>query len=228
MQPPYPPARAVDGRNSDCYCSYMRFSLRLILLPALSIAGVLAQPVSIGAIAGVPLLYPAPAPCCSVQNYTDESRPYTVGPSVEFRLPAGFAVEIDALYRRLGVRYSGLTVFASYDAFTGRARGNAWEFPLLAKYYFRRGESWQPFAGAGPAMRWLRATDRSDNVGLFGSSYQSVDSFQQFITGETVAGGVRFRSGRVQWLPQFRYSRWNGSGLLTQSNEATILLGIAF
>jgi hypothetical protein len=103
----------------------------------------------------VPLNYPAPSPCCSIQNYTDESRPYTVGPSVEFRLPAGFAIEIDALYRRLGLRDSGLTAFTSYDAFTDRWRGNAWEFPLLGKYYFRKRERWQPFAGAGMGMRYL-------------------------------------------------------------------------
>jgi hypothetical protein len=52
----------------------------------------------------VPLNYPAPFPRCSIQNYKDESRPYTIGPSVEFRLPVGFAVEIDALYRRLGLQ----------------------------------------------------------------------------------------------------------------------------
>jgi Outer membrane protein beta-barrel domain len=206
----------------------MTRAVALISLITWNALPALAQSFSFGVTGGVPLNYPAPSPCCSIQNYTDESRPYTIGPSVEFRLPAGFAIEIDALYRRLGLRDAGLTVFTSYDAFTTRWRGNVWEFPLLGKYYFRKHERWQPFLGAGMAMRYLSRQSQGNNVGLFGSFYASHYSDNQFIFGETGAVGIRLRTGRVQWLPQFRYTRWNGSGILTESNEAAILLGIAF
>ncbi len=176
----------------------------------------------------MPLIYPAPSPCCSIRNYTDESRPYTLGPSVEFRLPAGFAIEIDALYRRLGLRDSGVTAFTAYDVFSDRWRGNAWEFPVLAKYYFRTRERWQPFVGAGMAMRYLSRQHQGNEAGLFGSFYEVHQSNRQLIAGETGAAGIRFRTGRIEWLPQFRYSRWNASGILTESNEAEILVGIAF
>jgi hypothetical protein len=200
----------------------------LISLIAWSALPALGQPLSFGVIGGVPLNYPAPSPCCSVQNYTDESRPYTVGPSIEFRLPAGFAIELDALYRRLGLRDSGLTAFTSYDAFTERWRGNVWEFPVLAKFYFHTRERWQPLAGAGMGMRYLSREAHGNHVGALGSFYESHYSDNQFIAGETGAVGIRFRMGRVDWLPQFRYTRWNASGILTESNEAEILLGIAF
>jgi hypothetical protein len=163
-----------------------------------------------------------------VQQYTDESPPYTVGPSVEFRLPAGFAIEIDALYRRLGLRDSGLTVFTEYDAFTDRWRGNAWEFPLLPKYYFRRRERWQPFVGAGMAMRYLSRQHQGNEAGLYGSFYEIHQSDRQFIVGETAGAGIRIRTGHIEWLPQFRYTRWNASGILTEPNQAEVLLGIAF
>jgi hypothetical protein len=135
---------------------------------------------------------------------------------------------MDALYRRLGLRDSGLSVFTSYDAFTDRWRGNAWEFPLLAKYYFRHRDSWQPFVGVGVAMRYLSRQHQGNETGLYGTFYEIHQSDQQFIGGETAAAGIRIRTGRLKWLPQFRYTRWNASGILTQSNEATILLGIAF
>jgi hypothetical protein len=142
-------------------------------------------------------------PCCSIQNYKDESRPYTIGPSIEFRLPAGFAVEIDALYRRVGLRDSGLSVFPSYDAFTGRWRGSAWEFPLLAKYYFRTRERWQPFLGAGMAMRYLSRQHQGNEAGLFGSFYGIHESDRPFTAGETGAAGIRFRAGRAEWFRNF-------------------------
>ena len=35
-----------------------------------------------------------------------ESSPFLIGPTVEVRLPASFAIEASALYRRLGYTYS--------------------------------------------------------------------------------------------------------------------------
>src|SRR5690242_12733639 len=56
---------------------------------------------------------------------------YIIGPSFELRLPAGFGLEVDALYRRFNYD----TSFNLVDVFTNnRTTGNAWEFPLLAKY----------------------------------------------------------------------------------------------
>src|SRR5207244_8595029 len=56
---------------------------------------------------------------------------YIIGPTVELRLPAGFGLEVDALYRRFNYN----TSFNLVDVFTNnRTTGNAWEFPLLAKY----------------------------------------------------------------------------------------------
>jgi hypothetical protein len=53
-----------------------------------------AQLISIGAVGGVPI--------ADTTGYNSESRPYIVGGSAEIRLPAGFALEADALYRRVG------------------------------------------------------------------------------------------------------------------------------
>jgi hypothetical protein len=64
----------------------------LVLILGIRIAS--AQAVSIGIKGGIPI--------GGTIGQQDESRPYIVGPSIEVRLPAGFAIEVDALYRRIG------------------------------------------------------------------------------------------------------------------------------
>ncbi len=72
----------------------------------------------------------------------DESRPYLVGPSVEFRLPAGLAIEADALYQRIGntvsfgygqgviLASSGYSMLSPILPFISRERGKrSWSSP---------------------------------------------------------------------------------------------------
>src|SRR3954447_13630989 len=97
-----------------------------------------AQNVSIGGKIGVPFADP--------MGRYGESRPYTFGPTVEVRLPAGFAIEGSALYRRLGSTAALNCGPAASSHIVNRARGNAWEFPVIGKYYFREHrERWQPY-----------------------------------------------------------------------------------
>ena len=183
-----------------------------------------AQLVSVGAIGGVP------TPNTSGTN--NESPPYTVGGSVEFHLPAGFSLEADALYRRLGdtsiaVYLSG-SVLGSY---TNRQRGNAWQFPLLGKYYFRRTSAWQPFVGTGFAFETIGVHDVSNGfTNPFAATAGSVvNNYRAPLeVGAVFAGGVRFHAGRFSILPQVRYTRWGGANVLTRNNETSFLLGFAF
>jgi hypothetical protein len=183
----------------------LRTQLLLVLIAITAAAG-FAQTVSVGVTGGVPLLYGVPSTPDALVSATDESRPYVVGPSIQLALPHGFAVELDALYRRLGERESGVTAFPTNVNSSDRWRGNAWEFPILGKYYFGKRERWQPFVGTGMAMRWLSRTHQGNETGLFGTSYVIHQSDEQFIAGETGAAGIRIRTGRIKWLPQFRYT----------------------
>src|SRR5690348_2799796 len=100
----------------------------LLLLCGIRIAS--AQAISIGVKAGVPFTD------AMIQS-NDESRPYIVGPSLEVRLPAGFAIEADALYRRIGSSQSAHFAVINGDigpffsSFSNRVRGNSWEFPVI-------------------------------------------------------------------------------------------------
>ena len=126
-----------------------------------------AQPLTIGAKLGVPFT--------NGTGSGDESRPWAAGPSVEVRLPAGFAVEASAIYRRIGQTFLfNFTTGANSSALlSDRMRGNAWEFPVLAKYYLRRPKSgWQPYLGAGWAFRTVGYRFDGNTVASFTDSYQ--------------------------------------------------------
>jgi len=197
-----------------------------------------AQLVSFGVKGGVPFLAP--------NQGGDESRPYIVGPSAEFRLPAGFAIEVDALYRRIGNTFrsdlpafigpgSSLGPFPTVGSYIDRQRGNYWEFPVLGKYYFRpRTTTSQPFFGTGWALRTVgfqedisqTVTDANGNAHSNSFRYHSRSDVG---AGAVFAAGVRLRAGRVVVMPEIRYTYWGSTAQFAlRRNEAAGLLGISF
>src|SRR5262245_61142180 len=124
--------------------------MRPLIILLTIFGGAFGQPVSVGVKGAVQI---ADNPLAG----HDDSRRGLVGPSVEVRLPAGFAVEADALYRRVGYSYSYSLLGPTAGFYSARVRGNSWEFPVLGKYYFqRRLKGWQPFAGTGWALRTVQ------------------------------------------------------------------------
>lgn len=199
---------------------------RISFLVALAMASaglVSAQLVSVGGLGGVRLT--------DGFSHDDESRNYVVGGSVEVRLPAGFAVEADALYQRLRGTTSLLTSDPAVSTFIARERGNSWEFPAYVKYYFRSHNApWQPFVGSGFAFRTVSFhTDLSGfNVPnlLYGNPHYDFRS--GLGVGASIVAGIRFHYGPVHFLPQVRYTRWGDGGNNINENEATLLLGVSF
>jgi hypothetical protein len=181
-----------------------------------------AQLVSVGALGGVRLT--------DGFSYDDESRSYVVGGSVEVRLPAGFAIEADALYQRIGDTASLNAFLPSPFYMITRERGNDWEFPLNVKYYFRpHTASWQPFVGTGYAFRTISFHEASSTFNvpdeINGNSHYNFRS--SLDVGASIVAGLRFHYGPVAILPQVRYTRWGDSDSVNK-NEATLLLGLTF
>lgn len=75
--------------------AYATYTL-LFLVPIAGAQGLLGDRIQVGALGGVSLTDPLRA------FGRNESKAYLVGPSVELRVHGGFAIEVDALYRRLG------------------------------------------------------------------------------------------------------------------------------
>lgn len=197
-----------------------------------------AQAVAIGAFGGVSLIDPTTGRNSGGNH--DESRIYIVGPSVEVRLPAGFAIEADGLYQRLGntIHYQLLTAIGSFGSeavgLTNRLRANMWQFPVLGKYYFRHDSTgWQPFIGSGWAFRFAEVHQAGvettvDGAGVL-SSFSFKDSFRSDLeVGAVFAAGVRYQMGRFAFSPQVRYTRWGGQSNIFRKNEAAAGLGISF
>jgi hypothetical protein len=202
--------------------------MRVQVLIVLLAAPLYAQPVSIGAKVGVPL-------GDAMVRY-GESRPYMVGPSVEVRLPAGFAVEGSAIYRRLGQTTAfiyGPTPDTS-SLMVYRVRGNAWEFPLIGKYYFgKRQSAWQPFVGTGWAFRTVGwhyegSTMTTDSAGTRTAVPFDTRGRSELGVGATITAGVRIRAGRMSLLPEFRFTRWGTDYSPSRRNEGGFFLGLRF
>jgi hypothetical protein len=188
-----------------------------------------AQLVSIGVKGGVPFL--------DTNEHGDESRPYIVGPSVEIRLPAGFAIEVDALYRRIGntFGFNFSTIGAATSFYIDRQRGNDWEFPFLGKYYFRpRTAGWQPFLSTGWALRTVSFHQDISETVIDATGNSHFNSFHYDVrsdvgVGAVVAAGVRFRVGRLSVAPELRYTYWGSTPQFDlRRNEAAGLVGISF
>ena len=208
----------------------MRYFLAFAVITIATTAS--GQTFSVGALGGVPIT--------DTTGSTGESQPYIVGGSFEVRIPAsGFALEADALYRRVGDTNYASYITGSVSTFSAsnysfdRQRGNSWEFPLLGKYYFRRTSAWQPFVGAGFAFRTIGVSG-AGNVTTSNSTgtLQTIPfpgSFREPLeVGATVAAGLRFHYSRMAILPQIRYTRWGGTNSLTRNNETAFLLGVTF
>ena len=130
--------------------------LWVILLAGAPLA--LAQPFSFGVKGGVP-----PTDFLSATNYSGglgyfpTTNRYIVGPEAELRLPFGFGVEFDALYRHLNYTsfHIGSNPIGSVDFLVNSSTtSGAWEFPLLAKYHFPT-KIVRPYVAAGIAWDTL-------------------------------------------------------------------------
>jgi len=193
-----------------------------------------AQPVQIGVKGGVTLTNQVP-------YGVDDSKPYTVGPTVEFQLPANFAVETGFLYKRIGTshRYTLIgsgtgMVNVGETVYSGSSRGHSFEIPVIGKYYVRRPAAWTPFLGVGFAMRRTNQSVESVVTGpadgpTAPGSYR-LDYWSPWGVGAVGSAGVQFRAGRVKFAPEFRYTRWSreSQAISRNRNQVEFLFGVSF
>jgi opacity protein-like surface antigen len=157
---------------------------------------------------------------------------------VQVGLPAGFAVEFDALYRRLNYEASGNLV----DIFTNsRTTGNAWEFPLLLKYHFGHTPIVKPYVEAGVAWDTLSGLKQSvtntilPNRTTTTTTSQPAELRNSTTTGFVVGAGVDVHV-LLHISPEVRYTHWGSehfrdavNGLLrSNQNQAEFLVGFTF
>ena len=144
---------------------------------------------------------------------------WTGGPTVEFHLIHGFAIEFDALYRNYRTNSSYSFQLAPdinpYIA-SNLSKTNVWDFPLLLKKRFTVG-SVRPFLSAG--FQW--SSERSANSYLYRCAgtqnscsipgYPPLGFGQanssRIVEGPAAGAGIEFTSRYGKISPEVRFSR---------------------
>ena len=99
--------------------------MKPILLFLFGSSLILAQPISFGVKGGLPLTDFIDTVSGPSTNITQKTHIYIVGPTVELRLPGGFGIELDALYRRFSYNASSNLVTALLNT---RTTGADWSW----------------------------------------------------------------------------------------------------
>jgi len=189
---------------------------------------VFAQPFSAGIKAGVPLTDSLNASQNGIFEYNAPTQRYIIGGMAEVRLPLGFGVEFDALYRNLQYS-SGAIAFNTVSA-----SGSNWEFPLLLKYRFHFPVV-RPYVEAGVA--WDTITGLKETIDQVAAS--SPSELQKNTTmGFVLGGGVDIHAVFLHISPELRFTRWSSQQinavqstidlLHSNLNQAEFLVGITF
>jgi outer membrane protein with beta-barrel domain len=139
----------------------------------------------------------------------NKSNDYIVGPVAELRIPFGFALEVDGLYR--GTEYT-----LTSNGVPSKINVQAWEIPYLAKFRFPI-PLLKPFISAGGAYRTF--TDLPNNI---------TPTHNAFVA----AGGLELRISRLRLSAEARYLHWgsppsNVAVRLAQS-QGEVLFGLIF
>lgn len=177
----------------------------------------------------------------SIGSATSESKRYSVGPMLEFGLPLGLSVEVDALYQRQGYRSSFSGIAGSS---TDRVRANAWEVPVLLKYKLPF-PFVKPYVEAGVAPRLISGASKDEsgsyvdiptgNV-IYGQSHGAADWPNS--VGTVLGAGVQLGFRSLRLSPEIRYTRWNstpinesgphGYSFHSAENQVELLLGVSW
>jgi opacity protein-like surface antigen len=194
---------------------HLRKTFFLLLVSLLASSSfILAQsPFGFGLKAGIPLNDALSTTPGGAIDYVQSTNRFTIGPFAEFRLPSGFSLEVDALYRSYSFRQD-LPQASPVST-------NAWEFPVLAKKSFFGGPI-RPYVEGGVALSHLSVKDvaelnHTNNYGI------------------VLGAGVSIHAGPVRVSPELRYNGWAFQdfsspfgNLHSNRNQATVLVGVSF
>lgn len=179
----------------------MRRQILVLLLLSAGASSAFAQlPFGLGLKGGIGLTNAyQDTTLASVRTYSD-AKDYIIGPFAELRLPFGFGVEADALFRPLSFAIQA-------PGFSSSTRFSTWEFPILAKYRFKAPIA-RPYIDAGPAFR--TTTENTQYLSNHGIA---------------VGGGIDIKLLFLHLSPEIRYIRWgsdsSNAGIPTGTGPAS-------
>jgi hypothetical protein len=179
-----------------------------------------AQALSVGVLGGAN--FNAVVSAAGAGTYTPvvNSSNFTIGPSVRVNLPAGFRIEVDALYRPYGFTLNG----GASGVYPVSAQ--QWRFPVLLQYRFNA-PLVHPFVEAGLSFDHLAGiSDAAKSVIASGPGTLLHQTNADF----TIGGGVDVKIPFVRLSGELRYSRATVSDFagISNLNQAEVLFGVHF
>jgi Outer membrane protein beta-barrel domain len=190
----------------------------------------LAQNISIGVRAGVPLNDALSAVRSPNFGFSSDRPRYAVGPTFEVRLPLGLGFHVDALYRKIGVTGASPTA-------TGTNSFSFWQFPVMAKLRLGVGPL-RPFVSAGPSFSKLSGVGDAGSclIKLTGATSCAGKVLKSSGTGIAFGAGLDMKIPVIRLAPEVRYTRLGanffegtaGASLASQRNQLEVLVGITF
>ena len=195
-----------------------------------------AQPFSFGLKIGAPVT-DAFNVATGGSAFNASTKRFTVGPTVELKLPFGFGIEVDALYKRLEYSYvSGLSL-ASGDLTSANRTANSWEFPILAKYRLPI-PIVKPYGVGGLSFNRLSGLTQTLSCVGGGCSHAFSDVAHNSNVGVVFGAGLQINVLLLKISPEIRFTRWgfanfgvtgaSGSALKSNQNQADLLIGFTF
>lgn len=172
-----------------------------------------AQPFGAGLKVGVPLTDAVSIIGGATQDDNATTNRYVIGPYGEVRLPGGFSVEVDALYR-------SFSYFQGIPSANGASGSNGmWEFPVMAKYKLLKGPL-RPYVEGGLLLSHLTGSD--------------FDVTHAANYGVTLGAGLEIKALALRLSPEIRYDGFvfhdftSNSFVQSNRNQVLFLVGIGF
>lgn len=214
--------------------------MRTLVLLLLSGVSAYPQLISLGAKAGVPLTdFVNGADSRTGFNFNTTTNRYLIGPTAELHLPAGFSIEVDALYRHFSFATNNQLV----DALTNqRTTASSWEFPVLLKYRIPTPVPLvKPFIDGGVAFNTLTGVKQTATSLFFpgrGNTTSTTNPTQlneNNTMGVVVGAGVEVKALFLRVSPEIRYTRWSNEQFKdplgfshSNLNQAEVMVGFTF
>lgn len=217
----------------------LKTTTRFLLVLAFAGASLFAQSVSLGFKGGVPLTEQFNIGQGPNAYYNSADRRYLVGPTAQLNMGGHFALEIDAIFKRLGYEFATPNANSS-GALSRSTVANQWEFPLLLKYSFAARGSHQvrPFIDVGASLRHLSSFRQTTYASQFFApqiNNNAIELAHRNSPGAVAGIGITFQVGKLKISPEARYTRWanqafqSSDGLLkTNLDQGDFLVGFTF
>lgn len=174
---------------------------------------------SVGAVIGTPLTDVTQTTTIAGINYLRDSTLFTIGPSLQVNLPAGFRVEIDALYRPVAYRIATSSSSANVSA-------SQFRFPVMLQHHLGGVPLIKPYAEAGLSFDHLANLSQAATL----ATSQPGAIVQTTHAGLVLGLGLDVKIPLVRLSPEIRYTRQFSDDFrgISELNQAEVLVGIRF